>query len=451
MPHNNRRLLTFALLLAVGLFTVAPPVSAQRGRDRSWLDSPLENWNTRVFNPPAAPRRQGAFGIGNRCRELSRPPAELADRTLVRLGWTPFMSLQTFGSTQLVTAASDVDGQCRPMQYHAFVFVQGRYAGTLTPEPMDSRTDGSLRDVRLVSATSIVGEFARYRRNDPMCCPSQISTVTYEIRRDGVVPTNVSTNAAPRPSDDGGRPDSPFPPSSGSEADLYGKRWNLVELRGNRLAPSEAYIEFDEQRKSVAGHTGCNRMFGSFEVTGNRLTLSRVGSTRMACVRPELSSMEADFTQALGEVIRFEVEGNNILRLYGRGQSLMTFRSERVPSPFPPSGGMEADLYGRRWKLAEIRGDRIASSEPYIEFDSERKALSGHTGCNRMFGSFEITGNRITLSRVGSTRMACLRPDLQTLETDFTQALREVTRFEIQGDILRLFGGGRLLLTFRGE
>jgi hypothetical protein len=36
------------------------------------------------------------------------------------------------------------DGMCRPRQYQDFVFVGSVFAGTLSPQPMDSRTDGAL-------------------------------------------------------------------------------------------------------------------------------------------------------------------------------------------------------------------------------------------------------------------------------------------------------------------
>jgi hypothetical protein len=72
---------------------------------------------------------------------------------------------------------------CRPWDYQAFVFDKGAFAGTLSPVLMDSRTDGALSDVRLLSPTSIEATFLRYVDADPLCCPSRVSTVRYRVER----------------------------------------------------------------------------------------------------------------------------------------------------------------------------------------------------------------------------------------------------------------------------
>ena len=71
-------------------------------------------------------------------------------------------SVQSYGLTRVVTAMSGVDGMCRPLGYQAFIYWEGRYAGTLSPTPMNSRTDGAITNIRLVSGTRIFAEFARY-------------------------------------------------------------------------------------------------------------------------------------------------------------------------------------------------------------------------------------------------------------------------------------------------
>ena len=44
---------------------------------------------------------------------------------------------------------SNADGMCRPLGYQFFLFVGDDFAGTLSPAPMDSRTDGGLSDLQL--------------------------------------------------------------------------------------------------------------------------------------------------------------------------------------------------------------------------------------------------------------------------------------------------------------
>jgi heat shock protein HslJ len=54
----------------------------------------------------------------------------------------------------------------------------------------------------------------------------------------------------------------------------------------------------------------------------------------------------------------------------------------------------------------------------------------------------------IKFSQGISTRRACMDNEIQQVETEFLKGLEAVTKFEIQGDILRLYAGDRPLLAF---
>ena len=58
--------------------------------------------------------------------------------------------------------------------------------------------------------------------------------------------------------------------------------------------------------------------------------------------------------------------------------------------------------------------------------------LSGHAGCNRFFGAFEITGDRIAVGPLGATRMACPGPVME-LERVFLHALETASGFARDG------------------
>jgi hypothetical protein len=81
-----------------------------------------------------------------------------------------------------------------------FVFVDGRFAGTLSPELMNSRTGGTATEVRLYSASHVAAEFARYTEKDPLCCPLCTSSVSLQITRDVggalVAPAQATTSPA---------------------------------------------------------------------------------------------------------------------------------------------------------------------------------------------------------------------------------------------------------------
>jgi hypothetical protein len=159
--------------------TFASPATKQPPRGGSWLDAGVANWNQPGSAVPKAPK--GDAANRERCKDLLRPPSGVHDRALVAEGWWLYGSLQRFGRTVVVTGASDLDGMCRPLGFQVFVFFERRFAGTLSPGPMNARTDGSQGRFSLSRERGILAEYARYSEKDPLCCPSAAATVQFEI------------------------------------------------------------------------------------------------------------------------------------------------------------------------------------------------------------------------------------------------------------------------------
>jgi hypothetical protein len=93
---------------------------------------------------------------------------------------------------------------CRPLGYQALVFFNGGFVGTLSPHQMDARTDGALQSVTLSgplpgAAGRIDGVFSRYRPEDPLCCPSQTTTVQYRIQLGPQGPAVIAGRALSSP------------------------------------------------------------------------------------------------------------------------------------------------------------------------------------------------------------------------------------------------------------
>jgi hypothetical protein len=170
-----RTLLPGALALILALLPAAAAA------DGAWLDQPLSNWNTVGMDIPQAPPMDPS--TNPQCLPQKRPVETAADQALVDAGWTLYAGYNAGWNTYVVRALSGYDGMCRPLGYNVFVFVDDQLAGTISPDMMDSRTDGA-GDVRFFSTRdSIVGEFQRYTPTDPLCCPSGTASVFYQIMR----------------------------------------------------------------------------------------------------------------------------------------------------------------------------------------------------------------------------------------------------------------------------
>jgi hypothetical protein len=142
---------------------------------------------------PSAP--EGQKNPDPRCREFLREPASEVDQQVRAHGWDLVGPTSEGGQIRVIAGTSDYDGMCRPRQYQEFVFARGVFAGTLSPHPMDSRTDGALNRVTIQTDGRVQAEYSRYGATDPLCCPSRTTTVVFEIQKDPPVlkPVSAST------------------------------------------------------------------------------------------------------------------------------------------------------------------------------------------------------------------------------------------------------------------
>jgi len=208
---SARSIVRGALVPALALCIAAaaiPAASAQTAKSR-WLDAdPLRNWNNPNGTIPRGPKA-GLADIRDcekrGAEETAKSELTPETRQVTAAGWHGAAVEKRAGDTVFVFARNGVDGMCRPMDYQVFVFVKGRFAGTLAPRPVDSREDGSFY-LEKEGAERFTATFQRYAKSDPLCCPSRISTVTYAIRMVTapgrgpetpiVAPESVSTKAS---------------------------------------------------------------------------------------------------------------------------------------------------------------------------------------------------------------------------------------------------------------
>ena len=188
---------------ALGFIGAASPLVASRAaaqpdsaRASAWLET-LRLWNASGPDIPAPPpSSMTPEADAKRCGGNTRKPSLEVDRSLARAGWKLFGPALVYGRTTIVKARSDADGMCRPLGYNVFVFYDDRFAGTISPVPMNARTDGAETGVHILDEKEITVEFARYAAQDPLCCPSSTSRVTFSIKDDPGGPRLAPLEAA---------------------------------------------------------------------------------------------------------------------------------------------------------------------------------------------------------------------------------------------------------------
>lgn len=184
---------------AAGLAAVLLPGAA--AADGSWIDAPtIAPWNAPGMAVPEAPAFNDPGFPDNRCGHDERPAETFEDNAVAAAGWHLYGAYTGGWGTYIVSGLAGYDGMCRPLSYNYFVFVDGQFAGTLSPTPMDSRVDSSGFGPTLFGDT-INMRFSRYTEQDPLCCPSSSSFVQFKIEHQGPGPVVYATTANTQPNE----------------------------------------------------------------------------------------------------------------------------------------------------------------------------------------------------------------------------------------------------------
>jgi heat shock protein HslJ len=118
----------------------------------------------------------------------------------------------------------------------------------------------------------------------------------------------------------------------------------------------------------------------------------------------------------------------------------------------PGAAGKRA-LEGTYWKAIELAGKPTPAQDPKREahLQFQRGRVSGSDGCNRITGTYQLNGDRVTFGQLAGTQMACVNPG--GTEGPFRGALESATRLTIAGDRLELSdaAGTRLAVFAAGR
>jgi copper homeostasis protein (lipoprotein) len=172
------------------------------------------------------------------------------------------------------------------------------------------------------------------------------------------------------------------------------------------------------------------------------------------------AALESAYSKARrqpGEELLVNLEGQVAMRpkMEGEGQQ-PTLVVERFIGVWPGEtcGARFATepLENTYWKLTRL-GDTpvtVASQqrEPHFILNPKSRRVGGSGGCNRLMGSYELNGDRLTFGQMAGTMMAC--PEGMDTEKAFLQALGQVKQWKIAGQHLELFdAAGKLVAALK--
>jgi hypothetical protein len=163
-----------------------------------WLDRPMTAWNQPAASVPVAQKgTEAQAALDRRCGSSTLATSTTAD-FIRKAGWVPFLHQDRSiarDDVEVIGGMSAASPGCEPTVFNLFVFVVGRFAGTVSPMVMTQNRDGAAGAVRITGPDALTTEFARYTATDSECCPSSRVRVTYRIDRTGSRTTLLPTEA----------------------------------------------------------------------------------------------------------------------------------------------------------------------------------------------------------------------------------------------------------------
>lgn len=118
-------------------------------------------------------------------------------------------------------------------------------------------------------------------------------------------------------------------------------------------------------------------------------------------------------------------------------------KTQQVAAPATPTS-----ITGIEWKLTKMSDVNLSvlAKPVTLQLDETKKGISGHGGCNGYFGGYQMSGETISFTGLGSTKMFC--QDTQAIEDTYFKALGTVQSYKIEGNKLYLLAAGKVVLEF---
>jgi hypothetical protein len=182
------------LIIAALLIAGAATLSAQLAA--AWLDRPLAAWTQSGAGVPASRiAADSQATLERRCGAPQSASPGVLD-AVRKARWVPYLHNDQAIAANGIEVIGGMTGAtpgCEPLYFNLFVFVDGTFAGTVSPVMMAPSRDGAAGAVRITGADSLSVEFARFMPGDSECCPSSRVRVSYRIDKSGsgmsLVPT----------------------------------------------------------------------------------------------------------------------------------------------------------------------------------------------------------------------------------------------------------------------
>jgi heat shock protein HslJ len=267
-----------------------------------------------------------------------------------------------------------------------------------------------------IQGDQIVVDMVQAGPDDPMCCPSQQVVKTYELQGDQLVETSsqvVGAEGAP----------------AGA---IEGTSWILATLNGAEPLPDTTITASFEADGNLTGSDGCNRYSASYQVDGDKISITPGIGTLTACPEP-IMTQAGEYMAALESAASYRIQADTLELLDAGGNPVATFTAQ--PTSLPATSWTVIGYNNGRGGVVSV----IIGTELTAVF-GEDGTLSGSAGCNNYTAAFEADNDgNISIGPAASTRMMCSEPEgIMDQEGEYLAALETAATYNIEGERLQL-------------
>jgi heat shock protein HslJ len=225
---------------------------------------------------------------------------------------------------------------------------------------------------------------------------------------------------------------------------LAGTSWVLDPASLGVPVPAGRTVTANFSDTRVSGATSCNLYAGDYKVSANRIRISAIITTRIACT-PETAAAESAYLKKLNAATSFVVSRNQLL-LVGQAGTLR-FRSAKPEPPAAPG-------FVGTWRVTGYFGGTPGAIVPVIPgsvimltFNADGTVTG--KACNSYSASWKGDGTSIGVSEIVSTKMFCAEPaGVMAQESQYFAALQNAGTWKVDGGQLTLTDGqGRAVVT----
>ena len=240
---------------------------------------------------------------------------------------------------------------------------------------------------------------------------------------------------------------SPSVEPMGAGTPLEGTAWQLTDSvgpEGGTLSVPEAVAASATfTGGTIAGDAGCNRYTGTYTLDGDKMTISGVATTTMAC--PAIpSAVEKAYLAALDKVATYAVSGTKLELKTAEGKVGLRFAVAEAPA-----------LTKTRWVATMINNGTgavasVVAGSTVTAIFAEDGTVAGSGGCNTYNGTYTVDGAALDFGPLVATKMACADQAVSQQESSYFAALDKVATFGFNGDRLELRAAdGALQVEYR--